>query len=583
MQRMIALMLLFITTIGGTSAGLLPGFTTSPWFGEQTREVKTPDGIRMIINVPGEIMADRPTTVVFYATPNGNSVEQTLGCALVPEMDWHYDIQHIAAQTRRLREVDTHRNYILVCMEAQGLSWPSWRSKHEDNAKIIRETIESTMKQFTGSGTNAIIAGHSGGGSMVTGFINAYDELPSWVTSISYLDANYSYDDDQHHGDKLIKWLNDDPKRHLVVICYDDREIELDGKKVVGPTGGTFRATQRMLDRFEKDGPLKRTDFAHWNRYDALNSQAVFFVHRNPLNKILHTRLVGEMNGYLEAVTFGTPLESKWGTFGGPVAYAKWIQPSPLSQSHIPSRPKRAVGGLKLMQSLAELPRDKREAPILHQMKLGNLPSFLRKWATIKTTGTDANGKSHTVVYYVMPDYLSVGSDKDFVRLDITPMTAQPVADMFDCTLPTAKMVDEIFKQAEVKLEPKPLTENRDAVTTFVRHNGIIEEQRKGKRLGALFAGHKKDVVITNRIYERPHRVAIYGWHKLDGTPIQPLTTVHVDWYVDYSHGIRLVKRDCLLDGQPRDIRYILTDPVLAPLLSDEGPIAKPYYPTEQP
>lgn len=327
--------------------------------------------------------------------------------------------------------------------------------------------------------------------------------------------------------------------------------------------------------------PLKRTQFGQMDRYDAMNSGAVFFIHRNPANKILHTRLVGEMNGFLEAMTLGTPVESKWGAFGGPRAYTKLVEPSPVTVGNIPPRPKRAPGGLAFMQSIADLPKDKREAPVNEQMKLGNLPSFLRRFVTIKTEAADAKGKTHKVVYYVMPDYLSVGSDRDFVRLDITPMTAQPIADMFDCTLPTAKMVDEIYRQSEVKLEPKPLTEDRESVSTFIHHNSIIEEQRKGKRLGALVAGHKKDVVITNRIYERPHRVAIYGWHKLDGTPIQPLTTVHVDWYVDYSHGIRLVKRQMLMDGRPRDIRDVLRDPVLAPLLSDEGPIEKPYYPTE--
>jgi hypothetical protein len=106
----------------------------------------------------------------------------------------------------------------------------------------------------------------------------------------------------------------------------------------------------------------------------------------------------------------------------------------------------------------------------------------------------------------------------------------------------------------------------------------MIEGQRSGKPLGALAAGIKKDVVVTNRLVERPDHVAIYGWHRLDGTPIQPLTTVHVNWYVDYSHGIRLVKRTVLVDGNPRDIRDVLADPVLHPLLSDEGPIAKPYY-----
>ncbi len=48
--------------------------------------------------------------------------------------------------------------------------------------------------------------------------------------------------------------------------------------------------------------------------------------------------------------------------------------------------------------------------------------------------------------------------------------------------------------------------------------------------------------------------MAIYGWHKPDGTPIQPLTTVHVDWYVDYSHGVRLAKRTVKVDGQSADL-----------------------------
>ena len=556
---------------------LLPGFERGRWFGEQTREIKTPSDIRMIVNAPGEIDAAKPTTVVFYATPNGNTVEQTLGCALVSGMDWHFDIQHIAAQTRRLREVDPTRNYVLVCMEADGRSWPSWRQKHPDNAALIRGIVEDAMKEFPGA--TAVLTGHSGGGSMITGFINAYDELPAWVTRIAYLDANYSYDDEQHHGDKLLAWLRGDSSRRLVVLAYDDREITLDGKKVLGPTGGTFRASHRMLSRFERETTITRSEIGEMDRYDGLDGRIAIFIHRNPANKILHTVLVGEMNGYLEALTLGTRLEGKWGEFGGPRAYSKWVQPAPISVVNIPPRLKGSSGGLRFMKSIADLPREEREAPIMGEIIKGNLPSFLRGFVSIESKGKDANGKEHTVIYQVMPDYLSVGSDRDFVRLDITPMTAQVIADAFDCSLPTTKMVDEIYRRAEVKLEPRPLTKDRESVLTFIEHNSIIEEQRKGKRLGALVAGIKKDVVITNRIYERPHRVAIYGWHKLDGTPIQPLTIVHVDWYVDYSHGIRLVKRSILVDGIPRDIRDVLADPVLAPLLSDEGPIEKPYYP----
>jgi hypothetical protein len=77
---------------------------------------------------------------------------------------------------------------------------------------------------------------------------------------------------------------------------------------------------------------------------------------------------------------------------------------------------------------------------------------------------------------------------------------------------------------------------------------------------------------------ERPGHVAIYGWHYPNGEPIQPLYTGHVDWYVDYSHGIRPVRRWMRVDGLLRSFEQVLTDPARAGLLSDEGELAVPRY-----
>ena len=214
----------------------------------------------------------------------------------------------------------------------------------------------------------------------------------------------------------------------------------------------------------------------------------------------------------------------------------------------------------------------------MQEVKAGNVPAFSKRFATIRLSGIDAKGKFHTASYQVAPDYLAVGTEKDFVRIPLTPMAAQPLADFLGCSLPTRKMSDQIYKQADVKLEPRPLTVNRDALDTFVQHNKIIETQRAGKRLGALVGGIKKDVVITNLLQQRTHRVAIYGWHLLSGVPIQPMTTVHVDWYVDYSHGIRMVKRKMIVDGEQRDLWDVLKNPDLCFLVSDEGPIPVPHY-----
>ena len=73
------------------------------------------------------------------------------------------------------------------------------------------------------------------------------ERFPTYIDRIAFLDANYAFDANLH-ADKFARWLTSDESHRLIVLAYDDREIMLDGKKVVGPTGGTFRATGRMRE-----------------------------------------------------------------------------------------------------------------------------------------------------------------------------------------------------------------------------------------------------------------------------------------------------------------------------------------------
>jgi hypothetical protein len=300
------------------------------------------------------------------------------------------------------------------------------------------------------------------------------------------------------------------------------------------------------------------------------------------------------MNGFVHAMTVHTPHENTWGTFGGPRAYEKWIQTAPselppASAATVPvsaatapasaaTAPSPRTGGSEFMGPMVDWSLEQREAAIVRQVLHGNIPGFLQSFVPIRAQAVGADGILHRIEFEVMPDYLSVGSDDDFVRVPLTPSSAQRIADAMDCSLPTRKMVDDIFARAELKLEPQPMTDRRQAVETFIEHNAIIERQRAGRRSGELVAGIKKDLVITNRLKEKLDRVAIYGWHRRDGTPIQPLSTVHDRRYVDYSHGVRLVKRQVLVDGTPMMIDQVLRDPNLSALLSDEGPIDPPRY-----
>src|SRR5688572_8837015 len=192
-----------------------------------------------------------------------------------------------------------------------------------------------------------------------------------------------------------------------------------------------------------------------------------------------------------------------------------------------------------------------RDSFVLKEVLSGNIPAFLKKFTRIETEITDSSAsRKIKAEYFVAPDYLSIGSNEDWARINITPRAAQKIADSLGCFLPTRKMVDDIYKAAIIKPEPVPMYAFRDSTPTMWHHHLIVEGQRKGKK--GLIAGIQKDVVISGKIARdpKPERVAIYGWHKKDGKPIQPLYTGHVYWWVDYSQGIRLVWRKIKVQGR---------------------------------
>ena len=241
----------------------------------------------------------------------------------------------------------------------------------------------------------------------------------------------------------------------------------------------------------------------------------------------------------------------------------------------VPARRTGAMTGSEFIAAVADLSRDAREAAVLRELMAGNIPDFLRALRPVSVRA-DTGGSTATLVFEVMPDYLAIGADNDYVRMPMTPATAQAFGDAFGFVLPTRKMANDIWRAAEVRLEPRPLTEERESVRTFLQHHRIIEDQLAGRR-GAFVAGIKKDVVITNLLRERPDRVAIYGWHHPDGRPIQPLYAGHVDWYVDYSHGVRPVRSVMRLNGSAVRFADVVAGEHFA-LVSDEGPITSPRY-----
>jgi hypothetical protein len=251
--------------------------------------------------------------------------------------------------------------------------------------------------------------------------------------------------------------------------------------------------------------------------------------------------------------------------------------PSILTRD-IPSRPAPALDGTHFAASVAHQESKERETAIEHEILRGNLPSFLRRLKPVRLRAELPDGRKVTATICVMPDYLAIGNDRNFLHIPMNLHTATEVAQRFGFVLPTRKMVDAIYQQSTAHLRPQPMQAGPQMRSTdyYIRHDRSIREQRTslGIPLGVLISGHKKDVVISNRLACHPGRIAIYGWHKPDGKPIQPLSTVHGANYADYSHGIRLVSDIMYIDGKPASVHDVLEDPEMAAVLSDEGPVA---------
>ena len=240
----------------------------------------------------------------------------------------------------------------------------------------------------------------------------------------------------------------------------------------------------------------------------------------------------------------------------------------------MPRRPGSAAGGSAVMAAVGNGSGSNRDNRLVQEALNGNMPDYMRNLHPVTFEST-VGGRSVTVTICVTPDYLAIGSDSDHVRVPLGLPAALRVADAFDMMLPTTSMVDAIYQQADVRIAPSPMTPGSAMSSTgyFVTHDETVDAQfaRAGAQQGMLVAGHKKDLVIANRLSRNPGRVAIYGWHRTNGQAIQPLSTVHGEYYADYSHGIRLVSRTAYVNGEAVDLRQLLTDERYAGFLNSDG------------
>jgi N-acetyl-anhydromuramyl-L-alanine amidase AmpD len=118
---------------------------------------------------------------------------------------------------------------------------------------------------------------------------------------------------------------------------------------------------------------------------------------------------------------------------------------------------------------------------------------------------------------------------------------ALELARLNGCELPSPELVDAIWEKADLKLSPLPRKHDGTPRTmasdeVFADQNRKIDEQIAGRQF-TLLAGTHKDVVLKDG------KIGLYGWHRPDGSVIQPFYSGHAPAWIDYSQGLRLCRK----------------------------------------
>ena len=169
-----------------------------------------------------------------------------------------------------------------------------------------------------------MLSGHSGGGSLLFGYLNAVEAIPEKIHRIAFLDSNYAYDSALGHERKLVNWLKASTDNCLCVLAYNDAVALLDGKSFVSAAGGTWGRSHAMLADLEQDFHFSNTTNTEFETSTALNGRIQFLLKTNPERKIFHTVQV-ERNGFIHASFTGTMHENKGYTYFSDRAYSPFI------------------------------------------------------------------------------------------------------------------------------------------------------------------------------------------------------------------------------------------------------------------
>ncbi len=131
-------------------------------------------------------------------------------------------------------------------------------------------------------------------------------------------------------------------------------------------------------------------------------------------------------------------------------------------------------------------------------------------------------------------------------RVYVAPIALRDVlatADAWECEVPSRALVDAIWEASDLRLDPWTLTRRPNDYANGQSPEAIAKQRVRleaaiDSRAYRLLSGYAKDFVLHDG------RIDLYGWHDVNGRPIERGRTSHnADYDGDYSQGLRLVRR----------------------------------------
>jgi hypothetical protein len=223
-----------------------------------------------------------------------------------------------------------------------------------------------------------------------------------------------------------------------------------------------------------------------------------------------------------------------------------------------------------------------REILFLKEFFSGNVPSWMSQLVKLTITKGDLS-----ITMCVAPDYMSMGSNEDYLRFPLTPIAGVVAANKLGMALPTKSIVDDIYNEASTNGKTIHIPGLNQAAGDgmwqmgagfYYYHNWKIKEKLTSSDEGKLIAGHKKDPIISSFCANKPADLDFFGYYS---GPHQPTQTNphHPANFADYSHGIRLIhKQMWVTEGGTRlagtsDYFTLLADPKYAKVLNHGFPM----------